>query len=102
MSEKLKGLANYDPWMEKIVCILHVEGLDEFIPLDLKDVNIDLVMGSRTNAAVYEIIHTNLTTNVQPLIANIPNEVDAWSKLERIYSLKSTDETSPASTVFNT
>ncbi len=71
--------------------ILHAKGLDDFIKLDLKDIQIDPVIRSRTNAAVYEIIHTNLVENVQTLIANIPDAVEAWRKLERVYSSKTTD-----------
>ncbi len=90
-NERLRGSANYDPWKQKIVRILHAEGLDEFIERELKDIKMDAVIRSRTNAAVYEIIHTNLAENVQTLIANIPNAVEAWRKLERVYSTKTTD-----------
>ncbi len=90
--EKLKGSTNYNPWKQKILMILCAEGLDKFIKTDLKDVWIDPAIRSRTNAAVYKIIHTNLAKNVQSLIANIPVAVDAWRKLEQIYSSKSTDK----------
>ncbi len=91
VKERLRGSANYDPWRQKIVRILHAEGLDEFIEREMKDIKMDAVIKSRTNAAVYEIIHTNLAENVQTLIANIPNAVEAWRKLERVYSTKTTD-----------
>ncbi len=65
--------------------------MDEFVEKDLKDIKMDPVIRSRTNAAVYEIIHTNLAENVQTLIANIPDAVEAWRKLERVYSSKTTD-----------
>ncbi len=91
-TEKLQGSKNYVLWAEKIKRILLADGVDDYVTKKLEEINDEPVIRDRINAAVYELIHTNLIPEIQPLITNIPRALDAWKKLEKSYTSNSVDE----------
>ncbi len=96
-TEKLQGSKNYVVWAEKIKRILLADGVDDYVTKKLEEINDEPVIRDRINAAVYELIHTNLIPEIQPLITNIPRALDAWKKLEKSYTSNSVDEIVEAS-----